>query len=243
MAPNAKKIQNWATNADNAVSHGAEGRVLKNTYVTRQYPPMGLTSNLDGSEIAVPSSVAKMRNLLVLPRGQIAAGTQYGQVTNLASVGYITDEDEYASVVVKDGLGEVLVAQSINPIMPRRNTGLLFWGEATENPVTSSLSDEHAIITLLRLKRELETFCQPYFFRINTEALRADFERGIIGILNQYISTNELYDYAVSMDRNTPETIQRKELWCDISIEISKGIEQIYIPIHVVATGSISGSN
>ena len=243
LAPNAKKIQNWATNADNAVSHGAEGRVLKNTYVTRQYPPMGLTSNLDGSEIAVPSSVAKMRNLLVLPRGQIAAGTQYGQVTNLASVGYITDEDEYASVVVKDGLGEVLVAQSINPIMPRRNTGLLFWGEATENPVTSSLSDEHAIITLLRLKRELETFCQPYFFRINTEALRADFERGIIGILNQYISTNELYDYAVSMDRNTPETIQRKELWCDISIEISKGIEQIYIPIHVVATGSISGSN
>jgi len=242
LAPNAKKIQNWATNADNAVSHGAEGRVLKNTYVTRQYPPMGLTSNVDGSEVAVPSSIAKMRNLLVLPRGQIAAGTQYGQVTNLASVGYITDEDEYAPIVVKDGLGEVLVAQSINPIMPRRNTGLLFWGEATENPVQSSLSDEHAIITLLRLKRELETFCQPYFFRINTEALRADFERGIIGILNQYISTNELYDYAVSMERNTPETIQRKELWCDISIEITKGIEQIYIPIHVVATGSISGS-
>ena len=242
LAPNAKKIQNWATNADNAVSHGSEGRVLKNTYVTRQYPPMGLTSNVDGSEVAVPSSIAKMRNLLVLPRGQIAAGTQYGQVTNLASVGYITDEDEYAPIVVKDGLGEVLVAQSINPIMPRRNTGLLFWGEATENPVQSSLSDEHAIITLLRLKRELETFCQPYFFRINTEALRADFERGIIGILNQYISTNELYDYAVSMERNTPETIQRKELWCDISIEITKGIEQIYIPIHVVATGSISGS-
>ena len=242
LAPNAKKIQDWATNANNAVSHGQDGRVLKNTYVTRQYPPMGLTSNVDGSEIAVPSSVAKMRNLLVLPRGQIAAGTQYGQVTNLASVGYITDEDEYASVVVKDGLGEVLVAQSINPIMPRRNTGLLFWGEATENPVTSSLSDEHAIITLLRLKRQLETFCQPYFFRINTEALRADFERGIIGILNEYIGTNELYDYAVSMERNTPETIQRKELWCDISIEIAKGIEQIYIPIHVVATGSISGS-
>ena len=242
LAPNAKKIQDWATNANNAVSHGQDGRVLKNTYVTRQYPPMGLTSNVDGNEIAVPSSIAKMRNLLVLPRGQIAAGTQYGQVTNLASVGYITDEDEYASIVVKDGLGEVLVAQSINPIMPRRNTGLLFWGEATEHPVTSSLSDEHAIITLLRLKRQLETFCQPYFFRINTEALRADFERGIVGILNEYIGTNELYDYAVSMERNTPETIQRKELWCDISIEIAKGIEQIYIPIHVVATGSISGS-
>lgn len=242
LEPNATKIQAWATNANNAVSHGADGRVLKNAYVVRNYPSMGLTSNVDGKEIAVPSSIAKMRNLLVLPRGQIAAGTQYGQVTNLASVGYITDEDEYASVVVKDGLGEVLISKDINPIMPRRNTGLLFWGERTENNVESSLSDEHAINTLLRLKRQLEAFCQPYFFRINTEALRADFERGIIGILNEYIATSELYDYAVSMERNTPETIQRRELWCDISIEISKGIEQIYIPIHVVATGSISGS-
>ena len=242
LEPNATKIQAWATNANNAVSHGAEGRVLKNAYVVRNYPSMGLTSNVDGKEIAVPSSIAKMRNLLVLPRGQIAAGTQYGQVTNLASVGYITDENEYASVVVKDGLGEVLISKDINPIMPRRNTGLLFWGERTENNVESSLSDEHAINTLLRLKRQLEAFCQPYFFRINTEALRADFERGIIGILNEYIATSELYDYAVSMERNTPETIQRRELWCDISIEISKGIEQIYIPIHVVATGSISGS-
>lgn len=242
LEPDAKKIQEWATNANNAVSHGSEGRVLKNQYVVRNYPSMGLTSNVDGSEVAVPTSIAKMKNLLVLPRGQIAAGTQYGQVTNLASVGYITDEDEYASVVVKDGLGEVLVSKDINPIMPRRNTGLLFWGERTENNAESSLSDEHAIHTLLRLKRQLEAFCQPYFFRINTEALRADFERGIVGILNEYVGTNEIYDYAVSMERNTAETIQRRELWCDIAIEISKGIEQIFIPIHVVATGSISGS-
>ena len=242
LAPNAKKIQEWATNANNAISHGEEGRVLKNTYVVRNYPSMGLTSNVDGSEVAVPTSIAKMRNLLVLPRGQIAAGTQYGQVTNLASVGYITDEDEYASVVVKDGLGEALISKDINPIMPRRGTGLLFWGERTENNVESSLSDEHAIITLLRIKRQLEQFCQPYFFRINTEALRADFEYGIRNILATYVSTNELYDFAVSMERNTPETIQRRELWCDISLEIAKGIEQIYLPIHIVATGSISGS-
>ena len=242
LEPNAKKIQDWATNANNAISHGEEGRVLKNTYVVRNYPGMGLTSNVDGSEIAVPTSIAKMRNLLVLPRGQIAAGTQYGQVTNLASVGYITDEDEYASVVIKDGLGEALISKDINPIMPRRGTGLLFWGERTENNVESSLSDEHAIITLLRIKRQLEQYCQPYFFRINTEALRADFERGIRSILSTYVSTSELYDFAVSMERNTPETIQRRELWCDISLEIAKGIEQIYLPIHIVATGSISGS-
>ena len=241
LKPDGKAIQEWGTNANNAVSHGAEGRVLKNEYVTRQYPPMGLASNVDGAEIAVPSSIAKMKNLLVLPRGQIAAGTQNGQVTNLASVGYITDEQEYASVVINDGLGKVCTAQSINPIMPRRNTGLLFWGEATENPITSSLSDEHAIITLLRLKRQLEAACLPFFFRINNPSLRNEFHKVLQDILNTFVGTGEIYDYALEVEsENTPERINRKELWAAIAIEIAKGVEQIYIPIKVVATGALS---
>lgn len=241
LKPDGKAIQEWGTNANNAASHGAEGRVLKSEYVTRQYPPMGLTSNVDGAEIAVPSSIAKMKNLLVLPRGQIAAGTQNGQVTNLASVGYITDEQEYASVVINDGLGEVCTAQSINPIMPRRNTGLLFWGESTENPITSSLSDEHAIITLLRLKRQLETACLPFFFRINNPSLRNEFHKVLQDILNTFVGTGEIYDYALEVEsENTNERINRKELWAAIAIEIAKGVEQIYIPIRVVATGALS---
>lgn len=241
LRPQGKEIQEWGTNANNASSHGLEGRVLKNEYVTRQYPPMGLTTNVDGSEIAVPSSVAKMKNLLVLPRGQICAGTQNGQVVNLASVGYITDEDEYASVVINDGLGEICTAQSINPIMPRRNTGLLFWGESTENPITSSLSDEHAIITLLRLKRQLEAACLPFFFRINNESLRSEFYRALQSVLNIFIGTGEIYDYALEVEsENTAERINRKELWAAVAIEIAKGVEQIYIPIKVVSTGALS---
>lgn len=241
LKPDGKAIQEWGTNANNAVSHGADGRVLRSEYVTRQYPPMGLASNVDGAEIAVPSSIAKMKNLLVLPRGQIAAGTQNGQVTNLASVGYITDEKEYASVVINDGLGEVCTAQSINPIMPRRNTGLLFWGEATENPITSSLSDEHAIITLLRLKRQLEAACLPFFFRINNPSLRNEFHKVLQDILNTFVGTGEIYDYALEVEsENTAERINRKELWAAIAIEIAKGVEQIYIPIRVVATGALS---
>lgn len=240
LKPQGKEIQEWGTNANNASSHGLDGRVLKNEYVTRQYPPMGLATNVDGTEIAVPSSIAKMKNLLVLPRGQICAGTQYGQISNLASVGYITDEEEYASVVINDGLGQICASQSINPIMPRRNTGLLFWGERTENPYESSLSDEHAIITLLRLKRQLEVACLPFFFRINTDSVRKDFHNAIKSVLDIFIGTNEIYDYAVEVDSvNTSETINRRELHAHIAIEIAKGIEQIYLPIRVVSTGSL----
>jgi len=245
LAPKANDIIEWASNKNNASAHGEDGRVIRSAYMTRQYPSMGLASNVDGSDVAVPSSVAKMKNLLVLPRGMFAAGTQYGQVKNLASVGYITEENEYAPVVVKDGLGEVIVAQSMNPIMPQRNTGLLFWGENTENNYSSSLSDEHAILTLLRLKRELDAACLPFFFQPNTEALRKDFDATLRSILNDYVARDELYDYVLVTDRsvNTNERIERKELWAEIAIEIVKGVEQIYIPIRIVKTGSLSGSN
>lgn len=245
LLPRPNEITAWATNKNNAASHGEDGRIIQSAYMTRQYPSMGLTSNVDGSEIAVPTSIAKMRNLLTLPRGMFAAGTQYGQVKNLASVGYINDEEEYTPVTVREGLGEVIVANKMNPIMPQRNTGLLFWGENTENQITSSLSDEHAILTLLRLKRELDAACLPFFFRANTEALRKDFDATLRSILNDYVSREELYDYVLVTDRsvNTNERIERKELWAEIAIEIVKGVEQIYIPIRIVKTGSLSNSN
>ena len=243
LSPKANDIIAWGSNRNNATSHGEDGRVIRSAYMTRQYPPMGLTSNVDGLEIAVPSSIAKMRNLLTLPRGMFAAGTQYGQVKNLASVGYIDAENEYSPITVKTGLGEVITAQSMNPIMPQRNTGLLFWGENTENSYTSSLSDEHAILTILRLKRELEEACLPFFFQPNTEALRKDFDATLRSIFNDYVGRDELYDYTLVTDRsvNTNERIERKELWAECAIEIVKGVEQIYIPIRIVKTGSISG--
>lgn len=244
LAPTANDIIAWGSNQNNAVAHGEDGRVIRSAYMTRQYPPMGLTSNVDGQDIAVPSSIAKMKNLLVLPRGMSAAGTQYGQVRNLASVGYITDENEYASVIVRDSLGEVIIGQDINPIMPQRNTGLLFWGERTENNIESSLSDEHTILTILRLKREIDEACLPFFFQPNTASVRRDFDKALRNILNDYVAREEIYDYTLVTDDsvNTPERIERRELWAEIAIEPMKNIEQIYIPIRIVRTGSLSES-
>ena len=240
LAPTVRAITDWGTNA-NGADHGLDGRVLRNMYVTRQYPPMGMTSNVDGTSVAVPSSFAKMKNLLNLPTGEICAGTQYGVVSNVSSVGYITDEDEYSVVSVSDGLGEAIVSQSINPIMIRRNTGLLFWGEYTENNGNTSLSDEHAILTLLRLKRELDIACNPFFFRKNTLATRNDFDNVLRTILTSYVANEEIYDFVLDTQTpNTAETISRKELHANIAIEVVKGIEFIYIPIRVVNTGTLA---
>ena len=165
------------------------------------------------------------------PRGMVAAGTQYGQVKNLASVGYITPENEYAPVTVREGLGQVISSNLINPIMPQRNTGLLFWGENTENSIQSTLSDEHAILTILRLKRELDEACMPFFFQPNTESVRRDFDAVLRSILNDYMAREEIYDFVLVTDRsvNTNERIERNELWAEIGIDVTKFIHDIYI--------------
>lgn len=239
LKPTVRAITDWGKGGNG--SHGMEGRVLRSRCMTRQYPPMGMSSNVDGTLVAIPTSICKMKNLLNLPIGQICAGSQYGVVSNIGSTGYITDENEYAIVSVNEGLGEAIVAQSINPIMMRRNTGLLFWGENTENNGNTSLSDEHGVLTILRLKRELEEAVTPFFFRKNTSGTRGDFNYVLRTILNSYVANEELYDYVLDTDTpNTAETISRKELHAVIAIEIVKGIEFIYIPISVVNTGTLS---
>lgn len=239
LKPTVRAITDWGKGGNG--SHGLDGRTLRNMYMTRQYPPMGMSSNVDGTLVAIPTSICKMKNLLNLPTGQICAGSQYGVVSNIGSTGYITDENEYAIVSVNEGLGEAIVAQAINPIMMRRNTGLLFWGENTENNGNTSLSDEHGVLTILRLKRELEEVVTPFFFRKNTSGTRGDFNYVLRTILNSYVANEEIYDYVLDTDTpNTAETISRKELHAVIAIEIVKGIEFIYIPISVVNTGTLS---
>ena len=239
LKPTVRAITDWGKGGNG--SHGMEGRILRSRCMTRQYPPMGMSSNVDGTSVAIPTSICKMKNLLNLPTGQICAGSQYGVVSNIGSTGYITDENEYAVVSVNEGLGEAIVAQAINPIMMRRNTGLLFWGENTENNGNTSLSDEHGVLTILRLKRELEEAVTPFFFRKNTSGTRGDFNYVLRTILNSYVANEEIYDYVLDTDTpNTAETISRKELHAVIAIEIVKGIEFIYIPISVVNTGTLS---
>ena len=75
----------------------------------------------------------------------------------------------------------------------------------------------------------------------NNETIRTEFHSVLQGVLNDFLGTGEIYDYAIETGDsvNTPERINRRELWGNIAIEISKGIEQIYLPIRVVATGSL----
>ena len=92
-------------------------------------------------------------------------------------------------------------------------------------------------------RRDGDTFdCDNPLFVSNDRSI---FESdGILARLAFYRSRVGLglYDYVVICDtsNNTPDRIDRNELYIDVAIEPVKAVEFIYIPVRIKNTGSIA---
>ena len=93
-------------------------------------------------------------------------------------------------------------------------------------------------------KRELRKAVFPFLFEPNDQITRDQAKYVVDNFLESLISRRGLYDYASVCDasNNTPDTIDRHELWIDVAIKPVKSVEFIFIPIRVVNTGADIGS-
>lgn len=244
LAPNGTAINNWATNINNASENGEVGRTTRYTYSTMGYP-WGLGTNLDGNSVMVPPSAVKMRTIAysdsVSYPWKSAAGTRRGVITNVASVGYLTAEEEYKAVLMSEGLRDVIYDNNINPhtFLPR--AGLVVWGDKTMHNTASALDRENVARLIVYIRTDIDRIAKPYFFEINNEATRTDFKDAVDRYLADLMAKEALYDFVTvcSEQNNTPTRIDRNELWLDIAIEPSKSINFIIVPIRIVNTGTL----
>lgn len=239
LAPKATDVQAWATNANNAASNGDVGRVTAYPYAA-QYMGWCLSTNVDGSEVAVPGSTIAMRTYAYSDSVSYVwyppAGTQRGVVTNASSVGYINDEGEYAPVVYNQGQRDTMYVNKINPIAMRPNRGLLVYGDKTLAPDdTSALSRVNVARLVVYIRRQLEILAEPFLFRLNTPSTRQEFTSVVNNFLAEIVQLNGLYDFLVVCDEsnNTTTRIDRNELWMDIALVPTRSINFIYIPIRL----------
>lgn len=239
LAPNATSVQTWATNANNAASNGDDGRITAYAYAA-QYMGWCLSTNVDGSEVAVPGSTIAMRTYAYSDSVSYVwyppAGTQRGVVTNATSVGYINDEGEYAPVVYNQGQRDTMYVNKINPIAMRPNRGLLVYGDKTLAPDdTSALSRVNVARLVVYIRRQLEILAEPFLFRLNTASTRQEFTSVVNNFLAEIVQLNGLYDFLVVCDEsnNTTTRIDRNELWMDIALVPTRSINFIYIPIRL----------
>lgn len=239
---NGSEVQEWATNANNAPSNGSVGRTTAYDYAA-QYMGWGLSTNVDGEEVAVPGSTIAMRTYAYSDSVSYVwyppAGTTRGVVTNASSIGFINDEGEYQPVVYNQGQRDVMYTNNINPIAMRPNRGLLVYGDKTLSAnQTSALSRVNVARLVVYIRRQLEIISEPFLFRLNTPSTRQEFAGVVNSFLAEIVQQQGLYNFAVVCDEsnNTSERIDRNELWMDIAIQPTKSINYIYVPIRIEKT-------
>ncbi|MCH8323354.1 MAG: hypothetical protein IIB64_09850 [Proteobacteria bacterium] len=244
LAPDGQSVIEYAQNLNNVALNGEEGRTsgVRNFNVGQWYP-WGLSTNLDGAEVMIPPSTIALRTIAF--NDQVAfpwfapAGFQRGLVTNAQSVGFLTEEGEFQSVILNPGQRDTLYLNNINPISAQPNRGLVVFGQKTLSPVTSALDRINVARLLNFLRFQLEEIMKPFLFEPNDVETRDSVQITVERFLGDLLGKRALFDFAVRVDEtnNTPERIDRNELWIDIAIKPIKSIEFIYIPIRILNTG------
>jgi hypothetical protein len=239
-------IQNWANNGLDVASDGEDGLVNAD-HNTAVYYPWGLSTNLDGTEIMIPPSAIALRTMAY--NDQVAypwyapAGFNRGLVTNATSVGYLSSQGEYVPTILNNGQRDVLYTNKVNPIAYIPHRGLTVFGQKTLSAVTSALDRINVARLINYIAYHLDVILKPYLFEQNITNTRTSAKHTVERFFNGLVGLNGLYDYSVVCDlsNNTPERIDKNELWIDAAIQPVKAIEFIYVPVRILTTQATTG--
>jgi hypothetical protein len=237
-------LSNWASNANLAADNGEDGLVTVNEYLGVYYPA-GLTNDLDGNAIVMPSSHMSLRTIIrsdnVSYPWIAPAGIRRGKVDNATSIGYLDANGEFQSIAVGEGLRDVLYTNNVNPISVLPGAGVTVYGQKTRAAAASSLDRVNVARLTANLRFTLDLLARPFIFEPNDKLTRDEFKNEIEKLMNELVAKRAIFDYLVVCDEsnNTPARIDRNELWADVAIEPVKAAEFIYIPLRLKNTGEI----
>jgi len=247
LADSANDIVNWATNTAGATGTGEDALVTRNTYMGVYYPS-GITTDLTGAEIVVPSSHMILRTMIyndnVAYPWFAPAGQRRGIVDNASNIGYIdSTTGEFVTTKNRVALRDIEYTNFINPISYFTNIGILNYGNKNSFDSQSALDRTNVSRLVCYIRYQLQRALRPFIFEPNDTITRNEARGVVQTLLADILSKRGIYDYVVVCDEtnNTPARIDRNELWIDIAIEPAKAVEFIYVPVRLLNTGEISG--
>jgi phage tail sheath protein FI len=234
---------------EDVVTWGATIARQSSTNVAYYYPH-GIASNLDGQNVFIAASGTALRticysdnvaNVWIAP-----AGARRGIVTGVSQVGYVTGTLGTATTFVEADLNQgqrdnlYKYFTNINPIVFFPGRGILIWGQKTSANAASALDRINVVRLIMYVRRQLRKNAMPFVFEPNDQLTRDNLKAAVDGFLGDLIVKRGLYDFATVCDdsNNTPDRIDRNEMYIDIALKPVKAAEFIYIPIRVVNTGT-----
>ena len=235
----------WGENTNGAFDNGDVGAVSYDQY-TALYYPSGFTNDLTGNNIVVPPSHMMLRTIALSDQQSYPwfapAGVRRGVVDNATSVGYVDGQTgEFVLASLPQPTRDVLASVKVNPIATLTGVGIVAFGQYTRANVASSLDRINVARLVAYLRRQLDILSRPYLFEPNDKITRDEIKNAAQSMLLELVGQRAIYDFIVVCDEsnNTPDRIDRSELWMDIAIEPVKAVEFIYIPLRLVNTGAI----
>lgn len=214
------------------------------------YYPHGIASNLDGANVFVAASGTALRTIVysdeVSEMWFAPAGTRRGQVSSISEVGYISGTlgtpTTFNPVALNLGQRDNLYKYftNINPIVFFPGRGIIIWGQKTSAPDASAMDRINVVRLVQYIKRSLRRNTMSFVFEPNDQLTRDNLKATVDSFLGDLIVKRGLYDFATVCDdsNNTPDRIDRNEMYLDVALKPVRAAEFIYIPIRIVATGA-----
>lgn len=234
---------------EDVVNWGATVNRRSNRNVAYYYPH-AMASNLDGNNVFVSASGTAIRTITYSDEVSevwfAPAGTRRGQVSSIDDVGYISGTlgtpTTFNAVALNQGQRDNLYKYftNINPIVFFPGRGIIVWGQKTSAPDASAMDRINVVRLVQYIKRSLRKNTMSFVFEPNDQLTRNNLKATVDAFLGDLIVKRGLYDFASVCDgsNNTPDRIDRNELYIDIALKPVRAAEFIYIPIRIVATGA-----
>ena len=245
------KVSNYVMNTAAVSNTDEDGLNTSDSYVGTFYPGAAYTNALDGiGQVVVPITHAILRMVVKSDQNShpwfAPAGTIRGKIDNVSKIGYVDRATgTFVSIGTNQGLRDLLYENNVNPVAVFPTEGILNYGNHTRQATATALDRINVARLVNYLRYNLERLVKPLVFEPNDTITRNEAKQAIEGLLNDIVAQRGIYDYLVVCDttNNTPATIDRNELHIDIAIEPTKAVEFIYVPVRILNTGAIAGTN
>ena len=244
LAPTGTALAAWGNNTNGALDNGDVGIVSFDDY-TGVYYPSGYTNDNAGNYIVVPPSHMMLRTIAESDQKSYPwfapAGIRRGVVDNATSVGYINASGEFNATALPQNIRDVMAGVKVNPIATISGAGIIAFGQYTRANAASALDRINVARLTAYLRRQLDVLARPFLFEPNDKITRNEAKNAVQKLMLELVGQRAIYDFIVVCDEsnNTPDRVDRSELWIDVAIEPVKAVEFIYIPVRLVNTGSI----
>jgi hypothetical protein len=243
LGSTASDLINYGTDYYNTGIDGEAGLHTESDHLAVYYPS-GLTTDLSGSNVVVPSSHMMLRTIAVSDQKAFQwfapAGTRRGGITNATSVGYLKD-GSFIPVSLNQGVRDQMAQVKINPVTNIPGAGLVAFGQYTKTGTNSSLDRINVSRLVSYLRRQLSIITRPFLFEPNDKQTRSEIKNVCESLMLDLVSLRGVYDFIVICDEtnNTSSVISNNQLYVDIAVEPVKAVEFIYIPLRLKNVGDI----